>query len=110
MQTQPVIVKVQSDGTVRFLVGQGSNPFLTSGATVRRTSHVEPDNSIARLAFHCLRFAFGEKGRVSDFTRSWRCLWRINLAPTCGPILEGRWRDRAEAISAEIQYLNANFI
>lgn len=110
MQTQGMKIKVLSDGTVRFLVSEGMSPFLTPDATVRRASHVEPDGYIARLGFHALRFIFGEKGWMADFTRRWPCLWRINLSPTNGPILPGRWRDRREAISAEIQYLERFFL
>lgn len=107
---QPVTVHIAEDGTIRFLVNEDSKPFLTEDAVVRRASHVEPVQVILRLLFHGLRFTFGEKGRMSNFTRLWPCEWRINLAPTNGPILPETYRDRQQAIEAEVRYLNENFL
>lgn len=78
-------------------------------ATAQRASHVEPDSFLFRLLFHALRRVFGDKGRMSDLTRRWPVWWRVNTKPTAGVILEGRWRNRQEAIDAEIEYLNSWF-
>jgi hypothetical protein len=106
---ETVVITIE-DGVTRFLVNETTEPFLTEDATVRRASHVEPTGKVARFVFHTLRRMFGEKGIMAEFTRMWPCNWRVNLAPTGGPILAGTWRDRKLAIAAEIEYLNTNFI
>ncbi len=105
-----IVVSISEDGITRFLVSDETAQFTSTSATIKRASHVEPDAYLLRVAFHGLRRMFGEHGKVSDFTRAWPCLWRVNLSPACGPILPGRWRNRKLAISAEIAWLNRNFI
>lgn len=106
---ETVVITIE-DGVARFLVNETTAEFVEEGATIRRASHVEPDGVVARGVFHALRRLFGEKGTVAGFTRTWTCLWRVNLGPANGPILVGRWKDRKEAIAAEIEWLNENFI
>lgn len=106
---QPITITIE-DGAVRFLLNEDTAPLVEDGATVRRASHVEPANVVLRAVFHSLRLIFGEYGRVSELTRLFPCLWRVNLAPSNGPVLPGRWTDRKQAIDAEIVWLNENFI
>ena len=105
-----VIVISITDSGSRFLVNEDTAPFLEEGAVIRRASHVEPEDVILRGLFHALRSIWGEKGWVAECTRKWRCLWRVNLKPSGGPILSARWRNRQQAIDAEIEWLNENFI
>lgn len=107
---QPVTIRIKPDGTIRYLLTEGADVFLTEKTIVRRASHVEPVNPLLRVAFYGLRSIFGDKGRMTAFTRTWGCKWRVNLAPIGGPVLFGFWLDRQDAIQAEINYLNANFI
>lgn len=107
---QPVVIRIKPDGTMRFLVTEGAEAFLSENAIVRRASHVEPVNPALRSAFYGLRNFFGDKGRMTAFTRRWRCLWRVNLSPIGGPILPATYLNRQAAIDTEIEYLNANFI
>lgn len=102
-----VTVFIDEDG-MQFLMTESIKLFEGEGE-VRRASHVEPDGFVFRIAFHALRNFFGDKGRMSEFTRSWPCLWRVNTKPTAGVILPGRWRDRQQAIDAEIVFLNEWF-
>lgn len=74
--------------------------------SVRRASHVEPIGWAKRLAFRALRLAFGERGRVSDWTRSWRGPWQADLKPSGGPVI-GPYSDRAAAIAAEIAWIES---
>ena len=72
----------------------------------QRLSHIEPTNAVKRWAFHRLRRLFGDEGRVSDWTRRWRCQWRVNFAPTNGDIYDrddqGRpFLDRSSAVAFE---------
>jgi hypothetical protein len=81
---------------------------LLEFARVERASHVCPENWALRILFHVLRYFVGDKGRMSEFSRNWPCTWRVEIVN--GPILPGRYRDRKEAIAAEIEYLNQAFI
>jgi hypothetical protein len=103
------VIKIKADGTVRF-INTPELATLAPNATVRRASQVEPDVAVYRWVFHSLRCLFGERGLVADWTRDWRILWRVNLAPVGGPVLPQRWWVRCDAIIAEVDWLNENFI
>jgi hypothetical protein len=126
--TQEVTFVIDSDGRTLFLVSEcmeGSS--LLEYAKIARASHVEPATLFKRLTFHILRRIFGEYGKVGNWTRTWKCLWRVRIVN--GPILRWNdvpykftdvmlvnrtgilvWDDRKEAIAAEIEYLNQRFI
>jgi hypothetical protein len=109
MAQNEVTFVIDSDGRTLFLVSEcmeGSS--LLEYAKIARASHVCPDNWALRILFHVLRYFVGDKGRMSEFTRKWPCLWRVEIVN--GPVLPGRYRDRKEAIAAEIEYLNQRFI
>ena len=75
-----------------------------------RASHVIPRNFALRGLFFLLRYWLGDKGRMSDFTRSWKCAWIVDTRPVGGPILPMIYYDRKQAINAEVAYLNQLFI
>jgi hypothetical protein len=75
-----------------------------------RASHVEPDSLLLRLLFHWFRRKYGENGRAANWTRNWKCLWRVNMKPSGGPILSERWVDRKDALAAEVYYLKENVL
>lgn len=104
------IIRITADGTVRFLNTPETATLITPETVTRRASHVEPVNLALRLLFHTLRRGFGDKTTAAQFTRMWPCLWRVNLSPVGGPVLQVRWRDRKQAIEAEVQWLNENWI
>jgi hypothetical protein len=101
---------IDEKGGLTFLVNDAAAGFVTEDAVVRRASHVEPDALAFRILFHMLRFVFGDKGRMSELTRHWPCLWRVNTKPVGGPVLSSRWYDRQAAIDAEIVFLNRWFV
>lgn len=105
MSGPKIITCFIDDEGVTFLMDESIKLFEGEGE-VRRASHVEPDSFVFRIAFHALRHVFGDKGRMSEFTRSWPCLWRVDTSPVGGPILPTRYRNRQEAIEAEIEFLN----
>ncbi len=108
--SQPIDITVDQDGTVRFLLVEGAEAFLDGNALVRRASHVQPVNPIIRWVFFSLRHYFGEKGWMASFTRLWPVLWEVNLSPIGGPILDKVYCNRDNAINAEVEWINANFI
>lgn len=99
-----------STGEYQFLVSDISTCLLDDSSTVKRASHVEPVNLLARKAFYLARMLFGDTGRVSNVTRSYPGLWRVNLAPVNRPILQETYVRRSKAIEAEIAYLEKNFL
>jgi hypothetical protein len=106
-----ITISINEDGSIIFLAKEGTEVLLEMGESItRRASHVEPENSFLRVIFHFLRKKLGDKGIMASFTRLWPCLWRVNLFPVGGPILEKRWRNRKEAIEAEVNWLNENFL
>lgn len=107
---------MSEQSTVTFIIGGGDCTYLLTeaapqidGAVAARASHVEPDNVCLRVLFHALRQWLGDKGRMSEFTRSWPILWRVNMKPVGGPILSTRYTDRKAAIDAEVIALNKFF-
>ncbi len=124
-----ITITIDEEGDVLFLKTDANDIFLDQGTVVtKRASHVEPAPLYERLAFHLLRAVFGDKGKVSDWTRTWRTLWRVNTKPVGGPILTwghiypaalncstlGRqtycFGRRQDAIDAEIEFLNKFFL
>jgi hypothetical protein len=128
MAQNEVTFVIDESGRTLFLMSEcmeGSS--LLEYAKIARASHVEPGSRDLRFWFHLLRKIFGEYGLVGNWTRTWNCLWRVRIVN--GPILtyadvEPRyknlvapigkrivyWNNRAEAIAAEIEYLNQKFI
>lgn len=105
-----IVISITEDGDTRCLVSPDTQVFLSEESVIRRASNVEPVSYTLRAAFYVLRAAFGEYGKVSEYTRHWHCTWRVNLAPIGGPVLAGTWRKRSDAIDAEIAWLQRNFI
>jgi len=106
-----VTVTIDEDGDMHFLKTDSADIFLELGETItRRASHVEPATFLLRIAFHCIRAMVPDTSTVAAWTRRWSCLWRVNTAPVGGPILDGRWYNRQEAIDAEVQFLNEFFL
>jgi hypothetical protein len=119
-----IALTIEEDGDLTFLNTESSKAFLEVGtAKTRRASHVEPVNVVYRVLFHALRF-FGDKNKMAEWTRHWPVLWRVNTKPVGGPILTwahvypkwpeykavATWRNRQEAIEAEIKFLNNWFV
>lgn len=93
---------IDQTGRVEMIAGHGPDLSDQGEATKRRMSHVEPCCWPLRLAFHAIRMLVRDDSRAAAWTRGWGCLWRVNVIG--GPTW-GAYRDRAEAIAAEIKYL-----
>lgn len=100
---------ISETGEISYLSAPSLEDAFEGKQSKRRASHVEPVNFALRLAFHCLRAALGESGRVSNWTRHWACKWRVNLSPSAGPTF-GRFISRDIAIAAEERWLEANYL
>jgi len=125
MSSDKVVSVVIENGTLTFLATDSADIFLEQGKTItRRASHVEPATIWLRPLFHFLRL-FGNKNKIAEWTRHWPYLWRVNTRPVGGPILTwadipsgdglvgvpdiALWRNRQDAIDAEIKFLNEWF-
>ncbi len=97
-------------GEFQFLLSNLSVCLLDETSTVRRASHVEPVNLLARILFYMARSAFGDTGRIANLTRSYPGAWRVNLSPVNGPVLPDTYRVRSQAIQAEVSYLEKHFL
>ena len=106
-----ITVTIDKDGDQVFLKGHGAEIFAEAGESrVRRASHVLPDGPFLRACFRAVRLFVSDTSTLAAWTRTWKCLWRVDTSPIGGPILCCRWRDREQAIQAEIQFLNNFFL
>jgi hypothetical protein len=122
-----ITVTIDENGDQVFLKTDGADCFLELGEVItRRASHVEPAPRYTRWAFTVLRTLFSDTSKVAAWTRTWRCLWRVNTKPVGGPILRLKhinpatpwpvedlvavWANRLDAIAAEIKFLNQFFL
>lgn len=88
-----VVTGIASDVTQRMSLGNK-----------QRISYIEPVHPVLRWIFHLIRKRVRDDSKLAQFTRQWKCLWRANIFH--GPIL-GPFKERAQAISAEIAWVNA---
>lgn len=102
-------IVIAPDGSVRMIASEDARFLIDQAEEVRKTraSHVLPLDPVLRILFRALRWGFGETGRASGWTRSWKILWYVDLSPSGGPTL-GPFRDRAEAIMREVLWLEQN--
>jgi hypothetical protein len=76
------ILSLRPDGTLETLGGDDFPLSALGPATVERVSRLYPVNPAKRLIFKALRFTFGEKGRIADFTRSFKGPWEATILRT----------------------------
>ena len=68
-----------------------------------RISRIVPENPLLRFLFLFLRKTFGDKGKVANWTRRWKCRWIVQFKD--GKVL-GPFNERASALQAEIEELS----
>jgi hypothetical protein len=105
----PVIFKIDSKGTATFLKTPITEAMFPEATDHRRASHVYPMSLPLRILFRALRGAFGDEGRVSEWTRNWYCLWQVDLSPVGGETY-GWFETRKRAIAFEVEWLHKNFL
>jgi hypothetical protein len=104
-----VVFKI-SGGKTTFLVNEYTKAFIPASAPIKRASHVEPLKLWQACIFRALRAAFGDEGRVANWTRDWKCQWVVDCRPINGPLHPQVFSNRAEAIEFEIKYLNKTLL
>lgn len=103
---QTISVYINADASITFLKSPLTAGFNLGPSVTRRYSNVEPDDAVLRLVFNALRWLSNDTSAVAEWTRNWRCLWRIHIKN--GPILPMRYYDRATAIEVEHTYFNTH--
>lgn len=98
-----MILTIDQAGRVEYIAGHGLDMDEQGSVTKRRMSHVEPVSWPLRLLFHLVRGVVADSSAAAAWTRGWRCLWRVRIFG--GPVLAGGWRDREQAIAAEVDWL-----
>ena len=101
---EQIIITIARDGSARAICRDPRDVASIGTGRSRRASHVLPRSLPLRLAFRAIRLALGDWGSAAVWTRSWRCLWTVDLDPSEGPVL-GPFASRAEAIDAEVEWL-----
>ena len=101
------------DGAVQFIYhpnDQIVREVINSLGTVRgdkRAGYVWPLSGTLCVAFRLLRKAFGSRGPVADWTRSWRCRWIVVNADTMTS-LPGIYDSHNAAVETEIRWSLSN--
>jgi hypothetical protein len=102
---------------VTFIIAGGKMTYLLTkaaprfeGAVVRRASHVVPVNAYLRLAFQAIRKLVADDSRIAAWSRTWDCMWMVDMRPVGAGILPVQFSNRLAAIDAEVVALNNHFI
>ena len=97
-------IAIRPDGSVEYIDSQASG-LAVGRTTKRRASNVLPVGLLQRVAFVALRRLCGECGTVADWTRRWKCQWRVFIidGPSMGP-----FDNRSEAIDWEVDWIARN--
>jgi hypothetical protein len=106
--SQQEVTFIIADGKMTYLLTKAA--FVLEGAVVRRASHVEPNNFVLRLCFRVVRALCSDASRIAAWTRTWGCMWRVNMSPVGAGILPAQFSNRLAAIDAEVEALNNHFI
>lgn len=75
-------IAIDADGTTRFIHNDVLDAKALGAASIRRASHVEPNDD---------------------------CTWSADMSPVNGPQL-GPFATRAEALAAEVAWLESNWL
>lgn len=106
-------IVIGEDGSVTMIDSPAARVIAESlgSSEVARASHVEPDNVWLRAIFYHIRSRVSDDSWLAAWTRRWRCWWRVTIVCTNEDItLPGLWRNREDAIAAEVAWLNEYFV
>jgi len=71
---------------------------------VKRASHIHPSNFWLRLLFRLIRKLSSDDKRfhtLVEWTRKWKCLWRVDMRPSGGKLYPFPFLFRETAINFE---------
>jgi hypothetical protein len=109
---QLTILTHHGDGTATCLATGAIDTAALGSVTRRRASHILPSAPWKRRAFCWLRRRFGDRGRIADWTRTWRGPWEVWLAKDEGGRQKAEpdftHQDRAACLAWEIEHFTRN--
>ncbi len=82
-----ITVIFKPDGSIRHLACPQVDFSELGTVKIRRASHIWPANPFVRLAFRAIRFVFGDRGRLAEWSRHWRCCWTVRLSEDPGRVV-----------------------
>lgn len=89
------IITIHDDGTMTSL----GNPLGLPVTESKRWSTIKPVSPTLRLLFNTVRYLFGDKGRMADWTRRWPCMWELHI-----PSLNYGARSNSRAALVDIEH------
>jgi hypothetical protein len=101
---QELIVNINDEGVISY-VKSNDAPAFEGEYSQRRASNVLPIHPLKFAPFIFLRWLFGDRGRVSEWTRAWKGPHIVQIVG--GPEL-GPFKSRQEALEYEVQWLLEN--
>ncbi len=88
---------LELDKKGRIKTFKGDFELLLKERREKRVSRIVPESLLLRWLFLLLRWLFSDDGKVANWTRRWRCRWRVVID---GKVV-GVFEDRREAILFE---------
>lgn len=107
MKAGEIVLHFEPDGSVSFVSEPAAEELAIAAGAIsskKRASKIEPVGICRRLIFRLLRACVSEDSRTAEWTRGWRCHWRVRIVN--GPVLKDTFACRAAAIRAEVAWLN----
>ena len=95
-------IDIMANGDINFIAKSKAECLTALGQTTqRRISRVEPCNNVLRQAFRLIRRHANDASPVAQWTRNWKCRWRVRMLDTGHTF--GQFENRQRAIEAEVE-------
>lgn len=108
------IIVVDDDYLTCIQTGDTSELESLGQSKVTRASNVMPAGLLKRIAFRVIRNLVPDNSRLAGWTRTWRGHWIADMKLSGGPVLRGAYGKgfalRADALVAEVEWINANIL
>jgi hypothetical protein len=109
MQNECTMI-IDEAGNCKMVLTEAAKRLNLTDSPPARASFVVPENAYLRLAFQVIRKLVSDDSALAAWTRTWQCLWRVDMRPVGAGILVQRFSNRQTAIDAEVEALNNFFI
>jgi len=107
MPEHNIVFEIRPDGDM-LIIKHPNTEFDTGnigeGHGWHTGGHVWPQGKALRLAFKVLRFVFGRKGIVAEWTRTWGGPW-VLVDPVLNVTIPEEYETHADACDAEVRFV-----
>jgi len=110
MQNEATLIIDLATGDCKMVLTRAAKMLHLTDSPSSRASHVYPVNAGLRLVFRVVRGLVSDDSRIAAWSRTWPCMWQVDLSPVGGGILPVHFSNRLTAIDAEVEALNNLFI